>query len=77
MTFELFVMTIKVGTKRVLELAKGMGNLRAFIHLSTAFCHVDQEELREVIYDTDENPNDVIKLVEWLKEDALNLITPK
>ncbi|KAL0125701.1 hypothetical protein PUN28_004638 [Cardiocondyla obscurior] len=65
------------GTKKVLDLAKEMKNLNAFIHLSTAFCHVDQEELGERCYDSPHDPKDVMRLVEWLDDEGIDLITPK
>jgi len=54
-----------------------MKRLEFFVHLSTAFCHVDQQELGERVYDSIDDPNDVIKLVQWLNEDLIDLITPK
>ncbi|KAL0125702.1 hypothetical protein PUN28_004638 [Cardiocondyla obscurior] len=54
-----------------------MKNLNAFIHLSTAFCHVDQEELGERCYDSPHDPKDVMRLVEWLDDEGIDLITPK
>lgn len=66
-----------IGTKRILNLAKEMKHLRTFVHLSTAFCHVDQKELGECTYDSPDNPQDIIRLVQWLDEDTIDLITPK
>ncbi|XP_051155914.1 putative fatty acyl-CoA reductase CG5065 isoform X2 [Leptopilina boulardi] len=66
-----------VGTKRILKLSKGIKNLVAFVHLSTAFCHVDQEELGERVYDSPDDPQDVMRLIQWLDESAIDLITPK
>ncbi|XP_070153483.1 putative fatty acyl-CoA reductase CG5065 [Polyergus mexicanus] len=66
-----------IGTKRILNLAKEMKHLQAFVHLSTAFCHVDQKELGECTYDSPDDPQDIIRLVQWLDEDAIDLITPK
>lgn len=37
------------GTLRVLEMAKKMKNLVAFIHLSTAFCYPDYERMAEKV----------------------------
>ena len=68
---------LKVGTKRVLELAKKMKKLKTFVHLSTAFCYADKEELDEKVYDPSTDPHDVMKMVEWLDESAIDLITPK
>ncbi|XP_036149633.1 putative fatty acyl-CoA reductase CG5065 [Monomorium pharaonis] len=65
------------GTKKILDLAKEMKHLQAFVHLSTAFCHVDQKELGERTYDAPDNPYDVMRLVQWLNDDAIDLITPK
>lgn len=54
-----------------------MKHLEAFIHLSTAFCLVDQEKIDECIYDSSNDPQDIMKLVQWLDEDAIDLIKPK
>lgn len=72
--FDLF---FKIGTKRVLDLAKQMKRLVCFMHLSTAFCHVDQEELGECIFDPPHDPHEIMKLVQWMDEETLDLITPK
>ncbi|XP_067214362.1 putative fatty acyl-CoA reductase CG5065 [Linepithema humile] len=66
-----------IGTKKVLDLAKQMKQLECFLHLSTAFCHVDQKELSERFFDSPDDPHDVIKLVQWLDEEAIDLLTPK
>ncbi|KAL6420855.1 hypothetical protein ACFW04_014381 [Cataglyphis niger] len=66
-----------IGTKRILNLTKEMKHLKAFVHLSTAFCHIDQKELDERIYDSPNDPQDIIRLVQWLDEDIIDLITPK
>ncbi|XP_020298170.1 putative fatty acyl-CoA reductase CG5065 [Pseudomyrmex gracilis] len=66
-----------MGTHRVLKLAKQMKHLQVFVHLSTAYCHVDQDELGEHIYDSPHDPHDIMRLVEWLDEEAIDLITPK
>lgn len=63
------------GTKRVLDLARGMTNLMAFIHLSTAFCYCDQEVLLEKVYDCPHDPNDLIRCAEWMDDKSLEKIT--
>ncbi|KYN29624.1 PREDICTED: putative fatty acyl-CoA reductase CG5065 [Trachymyrmex cornetzi] len=65
------------GTKKLLDLAKEMKHLLSFVHLSTAFCHVDQEELGERCYDSPDDPQDIMRLVQWLDDEGINLITPK
>nr|XP_012234936.1 PREDICTED: LOW QUALITY PROTEIN: putative fatty acyl-CoA reductase CG5065 [Linepithema humile] len=66
-----------ISTKRVLDLAKQMKQLECFLHVSTTFSHVEQEELAERIYDSPHNPHDVMKIVQWLDEEAIDLLTPK
>ncbi|XP_015175385.1 PREDICTED: putative fatty acyl-CoA reductase CG5065 [Polistes dominula] len=66
-----------IGTKRMLDLCRDMKNLEIFLHLSTAFCHVDQVELGERVYDSPDDPQDVIRLVQWLNDETIDLITPK
>lgn len=63
------------GTKRVLSLCKGMKQLEAFIHLSTAFCYCDQEVLLEKVYDCEHHPEDLIRLSEWMDIKALEKVT--
>lgn len=76
-TISLTLLLFKIGTKRILELAKKMKKLKTFVHLSTAFCYADKEELDEKVYDPPTDPHDVMKMVEWLDESAIDLITPK
>ncbi|KAK1116985.1 hypothetical protein K0M31_017034 [Melipona bicolor] len=66
-----------IGTERVIELSKRMKKLKAFVHLSTAFCYADKEELDEKVYEPSADPHDVMKLVQWLDESTIDLITPK
>nr|XP_037277436.1 fatty acyl-CoA reductase 1-like isoform X1 [Rhipicephalus microplus] len=49
--FELNVL----GTRRVLDICKKMSNIRAFVHVSTAYCNFDKPEIDEVIDTSSEN----------------------
>lgn len=64
------------GTKRVIDLCKKFENLKALVHLSTAFCNCDQEVMREKVYDCPHNPEDLIRMAEWMDAKALENITP-
>jgi len=66
-----------LGTRRALELAEGIDNLDAFVHISTAFCHCDQPVLEEVSYPPPNDPHAILQLVEWMDDDTLDSITPK
>ncbi|KAL3225874.1 hypothetical protein MRX96_025348 [Rhipicephalus microplus] len=49
--FELNVL----GTRRVLDICKKMSNIRALVHVSTAYCNFDKPEIDEVIDTSSEN----------------------
>ncbi|KAJ4443859.1 hypothetical protein ANN_05646 [Periplaneta americana] len=65
------------GTWRLLQLARGMKSLKAFVHLSTAFCHCDLQELEERTYAAPVDPRDVMRVVQWMDETSLDTITPR
>lgn len=64
------------GTARVLDVAKKIKNLKAFVHLSTAFCSADIDVFEEKVYPSPDNPRDVIEVAKWMKDDALEKATP-
>lgn len=64
------------GTRRVMNLCRQMKNLKALLHLSTAFCNCDQEVLYEKVYDCPYNPEDLMRCGEWMDEKTLDLVTP-
>ncbi|XP_077300095.1 putative fatty acyl-CoA reductase CG5065 [Arctopsyche grandis] len=70
------VITNTLGTKRVLQLAKQMTNLDAFVHVSTAYCHCDRKVLEEVSYPAPHDPDKIIDMVSWMDQDMLTTITP-
>ncbi|GLH06164.1 Fatty acyl-CoA reductase [Gryllus bimaculatus] len=49
----------------------------AFVHLSTAFCHPTQAVLEERCYPPPAPPQDLLRLADWLDEDALNSLAPR
>lgn len=65
------------GTKFVLDLAKEMKNLEAFLHISTAYCQVKEKVLYEKLYPPPADPYKIIKCAEWLEDDVLNAMTQK
>jgi fatty acyl-CoA reductase len=57
-------------TKKVIDLSKKMTDLLAFVHVSTAFCNVDRDEIEEKVYtDIPYKPVDLIQ--------AANVLTDK
>ncbi|XP_059478174.1 putative fatty acyl-CoA reductase CG5065 [Neocloeon triangulifer] len=59
------------GTAKMIELAKGMKKLEAFMHLSTAFCHVDHLVLEETTNEAPYEPEDLMKSVTWMNDEML------
>ncbi|VVC37652.1 Male sterility, NAD-binding,NAD(P)-binding domain,Fatty acyl-CoA reductase, C-terminal [Cinara cedri] len=56
------------GTKLVLELAKEMKQLEAFMHVSTSYCHLDEKVLFEKAYPPPVDPHKIIQIMELLEE---------
>ncbi|XP_014371686.2 putative fatty acyl-CoA reductase CG5065 [Papilio machaon] len=65
------------GTLRVLELAKTIENLEAFVHLSTAYCRCELPVLEEKLYPAMHSPRRVMDIVQWMDDDMLNYLEPK
>lgn len=65
-----------IGTKRVADLAKKIKNLLVFIHLSTCFCSSDLEVFKEKVYPSQHDPDDIIRLTQWMDRDTVKKITP-
>ncbi|NXJ77863.1 FACR1 reductase, partial [Trogon melanurus] len=66
-----------MGTQRLLELARQMQNLEAFIHISTAYANCIRKYIDEVIYPPPIDPRKLFDLVEWLDDSIIQDITPK
>ncbi|XP_069683849.1 putative fatty acyl-CoA reductase CG5065 [Periplaneta americana] len=64
-------------TKRLLEVCVHMKQLKAFVHLSTTFCHCELEVLEEKVYSATHNPDDVLQTMEWLDNESVDKITPR
>ncbi|CRL03600.1 CLUMA_CG016511, isoform A, partial [Clunio marinus] len=65
------------GTKNVIEVCRNMPQLLTLVHLSTAFCSCDQNELQEEVYDWPQKPMDLIRCAEWMTEEAMNVMGQK
>ncbi|XP_023955315.2 fatty acyl-CoA reductase 1 [Bicyclus anynana] len=65
------------GTKLILEIAKKCKNLKLFIHISTAYCHLHEKLLEERPYPPPADPHKIIDAMEWMDDDTIATITPK
>ncbi|XP_063218990.1 putative fatty acyl-CoA reductase CG5065 [Bacillus rossius redtenbacheri] len=66
-----------LGTKRLVELCHRMLSLEVLIHVSTAYCNCDREEVNEVIYAPPYDPEKIIQCMEWMDDDLVQALTPK
>jgi alcohol-forming fatty acyl-CoA reductase len=66
-----------LGTQRLVELCHKMKKLEALVHVSTAYCNCDRDEVAEEVYPPPADPEKIIQCVEWMDEDLVNAITPK
>ncbi|CAG4955464.1 unnamed protein product [Colias eurytheme] len=64
------------GTQRTLNVAKRLKKLQLVVHLSTAFCYPDYTVLEEKIHAPTVQPSDIMRLIEWLDDKQLALLTP-
>lgn len=63
-------------TKRVLDLALQLKDLKAFIHVSTAYCNQNKLNIRETVYPESLTPNKLIELTNDLNDEMLGALTP-
>ena len=68
------------GPRQLLEICRGMKQLKAIVHVSTAFCNPERLEAEEIIYPSPDPTIDIVKLVELinvLPNDLVNKWTPE
>nr|CAD7198679.1 unnamed protein product [Timema douglasi] len=65
------------GTRQMLELAKEMHKLELFLHISTAYCHLQEKVLYEKMYNPPADPHSIIKCMESVDDDVAEAMTKK
>lgn len=65
------------GLKLMLQLSKEMKNLKAFVHISTAFSHCISKNIEEKFYPPPMEVDRILGLVDLLDDEQLELLTPK
>lgn len=50
---------------------------QAFVHVSTAYCNCNRQDVEEHLYPIPADPEKIIQCVDCLDEDLLESITPK
>lgn len=64
-------------TRDICILAKSMKNLVALVHISTAYAHVDKPVIDEIVYPSLVDWRNIIKIVETLDEQIIEVFTSK
>ncbi|KAF9423128.1 hypothetical protein HW555_001432 [Spodoptera exigua] len=57
------------GTKYVLQLCQRIKDIKAFVHISTAYCHTDQKVLEERLYPPPAELSEVLKFLQQPQHD--------
>jgi fatty acyl-CoA reductase len=65
------------GTQRLVALCQKMSKLAAFVHVSTAYCNCDRDEILEIVYPPPHDPKQIVDAMTWMADDFVNEITPK
>ncbi|XP_008559985.1 fatty acyl-CoA reductase wat [Microplitis demolitor] len=73
-----FAVNINVrGTKEILLYAREMPNLKAIVHIGTAFSNCVKKFIDEVYYDCPIESDKLLTLIDILDDEALEYVTPK
>lgn len=51
-------------------------SLQAFVHVSTAYCNCDRNNVEELVYPPTLQPQKLIDAVEWMDEEMMDKLTP-
>lgn len=66
-----------LGTHKMLKLAEQIKDLKAFVHVSTAYCQCNEDVLEEKAYPAPHSPLGIAQMTDLLNGEILQLITPK
>ncbi|GJQ85954.1 hypothetical protein Trydic_g21802 [Trypoxylus dichotomus] len=66
-----------LGTKRVLDFASELRNLKSFVHVSTAYSNADRREIEEQVYKPPFDPKSLLNCIDVLPDEALDILISK
>lgn len=64
-----------LGTRRVMELSQKFKDLKALVHVSSAYANSSKLEAEEVLYPGSEDVDEIIRQLETFKDKALDKLT--
>ncbi|GLG93827.1 Putative fatty acyl-CoA reductase CG8306 [Gryllus bimaculatus] len=70
------VNTNLLGTRRVLQLCREMTNLKAMVHVSSAYVNSNRTDVEEILYPIDQDADKLIELTNTMTEQALEELAP-
>lgn len=50
---------------------------QALVHVSTAYCNCNRQEVNEVVYPPPADPEKIIQCVEWMDDKLIDTVTPQ
>lgn len=72
-----FALALNVGgTLKVIELCKKLPNLKALVHVSTAYANCDLPYIEEQVYPPPVDPHKLLDALNWMSDEAASKITP-
>ncbi|XP_065191487.1 fatty acyl-CoA reductase 1-like [Sycon ciliatum] len=66
-----------LGTQHAVELGRKLHNLKAFVHVSTAYINCHNLETDEIVYKPDVPAQKLLDAVEWMDEEWTDKLTPQ
>ncbi|XP_055341578.1 fatty acyl-CoA reductase 1-like [Paramacrobiotus metropolitanus] len=63
------------GTAKLLQLCRHMKQLRAFIHVSTAYSNCHKKKIEELVYDPVVEPDQLIEAFQWMNGEMIYSVT--
>ena len=54
-----------------------MASLQSLVHVSTAYCNCDRDEIEEIVYSPPSDPYKLLQLLDLLDDDHFNTLTAK
>ncbi|CAG0922801.1 unnamed protein product [Notodromas monacha] len=66
-----------VGTLSVINLCKRLRDLKAIVHISTAYCNCEHSFIEERIYPTSHDYEDIVQSSRWMTADEMDAIFPQ
>ncbi|CAG0917904.1 unnamed protein product [Notodromas monacha] len=56
---------------------KKMAIYRALVHVSTAYCNCDRDEIEEIVYPPPHDPEQIVHAMSWMDDELIKEITPQ